>query len=100
MVMKEAQQWRFCDACGRKPLEQVEIAVCLLLWYCCMPTRPRVLTKMTRAQECWVREGGISNHLANLEPRHFSHLVAPMAPPCSQTYRHPSLFFFLTEADT
>lgn len=57
-VVKEAQQWQFCDACGRKPLELVEIAVCLLLWYCCMPTRPRVLTIMARAQECWVREGG------------------------------------------
>lgn len=57
-MVKEAQQWQFCDACGRKPLELVEIAVCLLLWHCCMPTRPRVLTKMAPAQECWVREGG------------------------------------------
>lgn len=57
-VVKEAQQWQFCDACGRKPLKLVEIAVCLLLRYCCIPTRPRVLTKMARAQECWVREGG------------------------------------------
>ena len=66
MVLK-AQQWQLCDSCGRKPLELVEIAACLPLWYSCMPTRPRVRTRMLPAQECWVREGGIFNHLANLD---------------------------------
>lgn len=35
----EAHQWQLCDACGRKPLELVEIALCLLHWYSCIPTR-------------------------------------------------------------
>ena len=89
----KAHQWQLCDACGRKPLELVEIAVCLLLWYSYMPTRPRVPTRMAPAQECWMREGGIFNHLAALEPRHFSQLVALMAPSLSQIHYRPSLFF-------
>lgn len=48
MVLK-ARLWQLCDSCGRKPLELVEIAACLLLWYSCMPTRPRVLTRMLPA---------------------------------------------------
>lgn len=92
MVLK-AQQWQLCDSCGRKPLELVEIAACLLLWYSCMPTRPRVRTRMLPAQECWVREGGIFNHLATLEPRHFSQLVALMDLSLSQIHHYPSLFF-------
>lgn len=41
-----------------------------------------------------MREGGIFNHLATLEPRHFSQLVALMDPSLSQIHHYPSLFFF------